>query len=277
MKSASLLRQKDSRIIPRKRFSQNFLVNLRAAKRIVDYLELKSGQKVLEIGPGKGVLTQFLLEQAGRVYGVELDRNLCAYLKEKFKDGENLEVINRDILKFDLHEISDKGEKLKVIGNIPYQITSPILEYLIQNRHLVELAVLTVQKEVAKRICARPGTPEWSPLSIGVQLFSNPEILFTLKPNSFFPAPKVESAVMRVKFFLKPKVEVEFPLFTDIVRAIFSQRRKTILNNLSHNLDLNKDELQAILMEAEIDYKRRGETLNLRELGNLASIIAAIR
>ena len=277
MKSSPSTRQKDSRIFPRKRFSQNFLVNLKASKRIVDYLELKSDEKVLEIGPGKGVLTQFLLEKAKRVYGVELDRNLCKYLEEKFKDKENIVIINQDILKFNLYKIVDKGEKLKVIGNIPYQITTPIFEYLIQNREFIDFATLTVQKEVAKRICAKPGTPDWSPLSIGIQLFSNPEILFTLKPNSFFPAPKVDSAVIRAKFLLKPKVDMEFPFFTDLVKAVFSQRRKTLLNSLSKTLSLNKDELKAILKEAEIDPKRRGETLSLKELGRLAKIISAIR
>ena len=277
MKFSSLPRQKDSRIFPRKRFSQNFLVNLKAAKRIVDYLELKPDEKVLEIGPGKGVLTQFLLEKAKRVYGVEVDRSLFKYLVEEFKDKENLEVINQDILEFNLYKIVDKGERLKVIGNIPYQITTPIFEYLIQNREFIDFAILTVQKEVAKRICAKPGTPDWSPLSIGIQLFSNPEILFTLKPNSFFPAPKVDSAVIRVKFLLKPKVEVEFLFFADLVKAVFSQRRKTLLNSLSKSLDLNKDELQTILKDAEIDSQRRGETLNLKELGKLAKIISAIR
>ncbi len=277
MKSTSLPRKKEPRLFPRKRFSQNFLVNLKAAKRIVDYLELKPDQIALEIGPGKGVLTQFLVEKAKKVYGVELDKDLCAYLKEKFKDRENLEVINQDILRFDLHEIADKKERLKVIGNIPYQITSPILEYLIQSREFIDFAILTVQKEVAKRICAKPGTPDWSSLSIGIQLFSNPEILFTLKPNSFFPAPKVDSTVIRVKFHLKPKVEVELPFFSDLIKAVFSQRRKTLLNSLSRSLDLNKEELQAILKEAEIDSQRRGETLNLRELGKLAKIISALR
>jgi len=277
MKFSSLPRQKDSRIFPRKRFSQNFLVNLKAAKRIVDYLELKPDEKVLEIGPGKGVLTHFLLEKAKRVYGVEVDRSLFKYLVEEFKDKENLEVINQDILEFNLYKIVDKGERLKVIGNIPYQITTPIFEYLIQNREFIDFAILTVQKEVAKRICAKPGTPDWSPLSIGIQLFSNPEILFTLKPNSFFPAPKVDSAVIRVKFLLKPKVEVEFLFFADLVKAVFSQRRKTLLNSLSKSLDLNKDELQTILKDAEIDSQRRGETLNLEELGKLAKIISAIK
>src|SRR3989304_4626672 len=271
MKSSFRPVHKDLKIFPRKRFSQNFLVNLRAAKRIVDYLELKQDDEVLEIGPGKGVLTQILLEKARIVYGVELDRNLCKYLEEKFKDKKNLEGINQDILKFKLKKIT-KEAKLKVIGNIPYQITSPIFEYLIQNREFIDFAILTVQKEVAKRICAKPGTPDWSPLSIGIQLFSNPEILFTLKPNSFYPPPKVDSGVIRLKFLSKPKVEVEFPFFSDLVKAVFSQRRKTLLNSLSKSLDLNKDELQIILKDAEIDSQRRGETLSLKELADLASL-----
>lgn len=269
--------EKNLRIFPRKRFGQHFLVNLKAARRIVDYLDLKPDQKVLEIGPGKGVLTQYLLEKAKKVIGVELDRDLYAYLIEKFKESKSLEVINQDILKTDLKEVVRQQGNLKVIGNIPYQITTPILEYLIQNRQLIDLAVLTVQKEVAQRICARPGTPDWSPLSIGIQLFSNPEILFILRPNSFYPPPKVDSAVIRLKFPSKPKVEVEFPFFSDLVKAVFSQRRKTLLNSLSKSLNLNKDELRAILKEAEIDSKRRGETLSLKELGKLARIISAIR
>jgi 16S rRNA (adenine1518-N6/adenine1519-N6)-dimethyltransferase len=277
MKSSFRPVHKDLKIFPRKRFNQNFLVNLKAAKRIVDYLDLKQNDEVLEIGPGKGVLTHFLLEKAKRVYGVELDRNLCKYLEEKFKDNENLEVINEDILKLDLNKISANRERLKVIGNIPYQITTPIFEYLIQNREFIDFAILTVQKEVAKRICAKPGMPDWSPLSIGIQLFSNPEVLFILKPNSFFPPPKVESAVIRVRFLLRPKVDVEFPFFAHLVKAVFSQRRKTLLNSLSKSLDLNKDELQTILKDAEIDSQRRGETLNLKELGKLAKIISAIR
>jgi 16S rRNA (adenine1518-N6/adenine1519-N6)-dimethyltransferase len=275
MKSFSPSEKKDKKIFPQKRFSQNFLVNLKAARRIVDYLDLSHNEKVLEIGPGKGVLTKFLLEKAKKVYGVELDRNLCKYLKEKFGEKENLEIINQDILKFDLKKVTDKEGSIKVIGNIPYKVTTPILEYLIQNREYIDLAIMTVQKEVAKRICAKPGTSDWSPLSIGIQLFSDPEILFILKPNSFFPPPKVDSAVIRLEFLEKPRVPVEVPFFTDLVKSLFSQRRKNLLNSLGKTLSLNKDELRAILKDAGIDFKRRGETLDLVELGKLAKLISA--
>ncbi len=275
MKSFSPSEKKDKKIYPKKRFSQNFLVNLKAAKRIVDYLDLSYNEKVLEIGPGKGVLTQFLLEKAKKVYGVELDRNLCSYLQEKFKGNENLEIINQDILKFDLKKLTDREGSLKVIGNIPYKVTTPILEYLIQNREYIDFAILTVQKEVAKRICARPGTSDWSPLSIGIQLFSDSEILFILKPNSFFPPPKVDSAVIKLKFFKEPRIEVELPFFFDLVKSIFSQRRKNLLNSLCRTLNLNKDKLKVILQDAGIDFKRRGETLNLEELGKLVKLISA--
>ncbi|MCJ7497064.1 MAG: 16S rRNA (adenine(1518)-N(6)/adenine(1519)-N(6))-dimethyltransferase RsmA [candidate division Zixibacteria bacterium] len=267
--------KKEKSIFPKKRFSQNFLVNLKAARRIVDYLGLSHNEKVLEIGPGKGVLTQFLLEKAKKVYGVELDKNLCSYLQEKFKQNENLEIVNQDILKFDLKKLTDREGSLKVIGNIPYKVTTPILEYLNQNRATIDFAILTVQKEVAKRICAKPGTPDWSPLSIGIQLFSDPEILFILKPNSFFPPPKVDSAVIKLKFFKEPRIEIELPFFFDLVKSLFSQRRKNLLNSLSRTLNLNKDKLKVILKDEGIDFKRRGETLNLEELGKLVELISA--
>lgn len=272
MKSSSS-EKKEPEIFPRKKFSQHFLINLKAAKMIVDYLDLKSGQRVLEIGPGKGVLTKYLLEKKAKVFGVELDRDLCKYLQEKFRDDENLKVINQDILKFDSKKLAEKEGNLKVIGNLPYQITSPILEYLIQNREVIDLAILTVQKEVAKRICAKPDTSDWSPLSIGVQIFSTPEILFNLKPNSFFPPPKVDSAVIRLEFLEKPRVPVELPFFTGLVKSLFTQRRKNILNSLSRSLGLNKDKVKAILEEVKIEPQSRAEVLSLEELSNLVSLI----
>jgi 16S rRNA (adenine1518-N6/adenine1519-N6)-dimethyltransferase len=273
MKSSSS-EKKELKIFPRKRFSQNFLINLKAAKRIVDYLDLKPGQKVLEIGPGKGVLTKYLLEKKAEVFGVELDRDLCKYLQEEFRDNENLKVINQDILKFDLKKLAEKEGNIKVIGNLPYQITSPILEYLIRNREMIDLSILTVQKEVAKRICAKPDTSDWSPLSIGVQLFSNPEILFSLKPNSFYPAPKVDSAVLRLKFLPIPKVEVKLPFFSNFVKTLFSSRRKNLLNSLSKALNWDKKKVKTLLGKSGIEEKRRAETLSLEELAGLYRLIS---
>lgn len=271
---ASSSEKKGLKIYPRKRFSQNFLVNLKAARRIVDFLNLKPGQKVLEIGPGKGVLTKYLLEKKSKVFGVELDRDLCKYLQEEFSDNEKLKVINQDILKFDLEKLAEKEGNLKVIGNLPYQITSPILEYLIQNREVIDSAILTVQREVAKRICAKPGTSDWSALSIGVQLFSNPEILFVLKPNSFHPAPKVDSAVLRLEFFRVPKVKVELPFFSNLVKALFSSRRKNLLNSLSKALNWDKTKVKTLLGKIGIEEKRRAETLSLEELAGLSRLVS---
>lgn len=270
MMSFSQLEKKGSKIYPKKRFSQHFLTNLKAARRIVEYLDLKPGQKVLEIGPGKGVLTKYLLEKEAKVYGVEVDSNLCRYLEERFKGDENLELINQNILRFDLKKIVSEKGGIKVIGNLPYQITSPILEYLIRNREFIDIAILTVQKEVAKRICAKPGSSDWSPLSIGIQLFSIPEILFILRPNSFHPPPKVYSAVLRIKFLPDPKVDVEFPFFSNFVKAIFSSRRKNLLNSLSIALSQDKKRAKAILEEAEIEDEKRAESLSLEELARLA-------
>src|SRR5574341_129676 len=162
-----------SKFRPKKRFSQNFLVNLHAAERIVDSLNLTREDIVLEIGAGKGVLTQFLIEKAKKVLAVELDRNLVAALREKFLQAENLEIIPSDILKLKLTDYLLPNQKIKIIGNLPYQITSPILEWLVNQREFIELTVVTVQKEVAKRICTRPGTREWSPISIFCQVYTD--------------------------------------------------------------------------------------------------------
>ncbi|MDH4222608.1 MAG: 16S rRNA (adenine(1518)-N(6)/adenine(1519)-N(6))-dimethyltransferase RsmA [candidate division Zixibacteria bacterium] len=274
MSSYSLSQKKESRVFPKKWFSQNFLTNLKAAKRIVDYLDLRPGQNVLEIGPGKGVLTKYLLEKKAKVFGVELDRNLCRFLQEEFKEEGNLEIINQDILKFNLKKIAVKGGTLKVIGNIPYKITTPILEYLIQNRELLDFAILTMQKEVAKRICANPGTPDWSPLSIGIQLYSDPEILFMLKPNSFHPPPHVYSAVLRLDFLPEPRERVEPSFFSNFIKALFSTRRKNLLNSLSKSIDWDKEKVKNLLEKAGIENNRRAETLSLEELARLIRLIS---
>ncbi|MGB2697856.1 MAG: 16S rRNA (adenine(1518)-N(6)/adenine(1519)-N(6))-dimethyltransferase RsmA, partial [Candidatus Zixiibacteriota bacterium] len=183
------------KIKPRKSLSQNFLINDNAAKRIVDSLNLRRSEAVLEIGPGLGALTKYLIEKSGRVIGVEIDRDICNFLKRSSPSSKNLEIINQDFLKIDFKRVILPDRKIKIIGNLPYQITSPVLKVLVENRERIKMAVLMVQKEVAQRICGKPGTKSWSPLSIGIQLYSDPKILFKLKPSSFKPSPKVESAV----------------------------------------------------------------------------------
>jgi len=256
---------------PKKSLSQNFLINDRAARRIAESLDLKKDDLVLEIGAGKGALTKHLLEKAKKIIAVEIDKTLCAYLKENFGHRENLEVINQDILKVNFKDLIPSKSSCKVVGNLPYQITSPILSLLIKNKEFIPQSVLMVQKEVAMRICSVPGDRDWSPLSIAIQLYSDVKILFRLKPTSFFPRPKVDSSVIRIVFLPEPKVSVpNEDLFFKVVRSAFGQRRKTMLNSLSSNLDLPKKEIDLILNKMNIDPQRRAETLSLSELANLS-------
>jgi 16S rRNA (adenine1518-N6/adenine1519-N6)-dimethyltransferase len=259
---------------PKKSLSQNFLINDRAAKRIVDSLNIQEGDTILEIGAGKGALTKYLLSQAKKVIAVELDKELCQYLKQRFFEKRNLVLINKDILKIDLENLTDPKSHLKVIGNLPYQITSPVLSLLLENRKLIPLSVLMVQKEVAKRICAQPKSKDWSPLSVKVQLYSEVKTLFHLKPTSFFPPPKVESSVIKIVFLKRPKVPIaDENFFFSVVRSAFGQRRKIILNPLSANFGLPKKEMELILNKVKIDPKRRPETLSLQEFADLSSAL----
>jgi len=259
---------------PKKSLSQNFLVNDRAAKRIVDSLDLKEDEIVLEIGAGKGALTRYLLEKAKKVIAVEIDKRLCQYLEQRFLEKDNLVLINQDILKIEFEKLAGQETHLKVIGNIPYQITSPLISLLLENRKLIPLSVLMVQKEVAKRICAKPKSKDWSPLSIAVQLHSEVKTLFHLKPTSFFPPPKVESSVIKILFSQSPRVLIgDENFFLSVVRGAFGQRRKTILNSLSANFNLPKREVELILDKVQIDPKRRAESLSIQEFADLSKAL----
>ena len=257
---------------PKKSLSQNFLTNDKAARRIVESLDLKKGDTVLEIGAGKGALTKHLLDKAKGVYAVEIDKRLCSYLQRRFGNKKNLKLINKDILKINFRDLIGPGSFCKVVGNLPYQITSPVLSLLLENKESITLCVLMVQKEVALRICASPGNKDWSPLSIAVQLYSDVEILFHLKPGSFFPPPKVDSSVIQIAFLSEPRVRVpDEKLFFKVVRSAFGQRRKMLINSLATNLDLLKKEIEVILNKIDIDPRRRAETLSLNEFATLSS------
>lgn len=259
---------------PKKRLSQNFLVNDRAARRIVDALSPEKTDVVLEIGSGSGALTRHLLNRAKKVLAIEIDKQLCSNLKEKFANHQNLTIINADILKLDLDSVIKPDHSCKVVGNLPYQITSPILSFLLQNKGLIDLCVLMVQKEFALRLSSAPGSKDWSPLSVAIQLYADVGILFHLKPGSFFPQPRVNSSVVKITFLPHPTVQLEDEKwFLRVVRAAFGQRRKILLNSLAANLSLPKDKIEFILNRVEIDPKRRAETLGLKEFAVLSSAL----
>ena len=259
---------------PKKSLSQNFLINDRAARRIVDSLNIQADDTVLEIGAGKGALTKHLLKKAKKVIAVEIDQRLCRHLEQTFPERENLFLVNKDVLKIDWERLADQEGHFRVIANLPYQITSPVLSLLLENRKSIPISVLMVQKEVAKRICAQPGSKDWSPLSVTVQLYSEVKTLFSLKPTSFFPPPQVESSVIEIEFLRRPNILVsDEGLFFSVIRSTFGQRRKMILNSLSASLNLPKRELEFIFSKVSLDPKRRPETLSIREFADLSSAL----
>ncbi len=259
------------RFQPKKSLGQNFLIDKNIQNKIAESLEIGQDDTVLEIGPGEGAITGLLCRKAAKVFAVEIDRNLCALLTSKFATVQNLSVINADILKFDLRSLPP-GNKLKVIGNIPYYITSPIVEHLLLYRGKIEDIYLTVQKEFAHRMAADPGSKAYGSFSCFVQYYTEPEILFLIKRNSFHPAPKVDSCFMRLKLRQEPAVKVknEAMLFK-IIRIAFQQRRKTMKNGLEELIP--ERNLEEFFRQYDIDPRIRAEDLSLQDFANLVNLL----
>lgn len=253
-----------------KRLGQNFLIDENIVAGIVAAARLKPEDTVLEIGPGIGTLTQGLAEAGASVVAVELDRRLLEVLAKTLEGYDNIRIIQGDILEIDItREIS--VEKFKVVANLPYYITTPIIMSLLEQRLPIELLVTMVQKEVAERMVAAPGGKDYGALSIAVQYYTEPQIIFKVPPASFIPAPAVESAVIRCTVRERPPVELRNErLFFRLVKAAFAQRRKTLSNTLKAAGIVAKD-VETILAKAEIDGTRRGETLTIAEFAALAN------
>ncbi len=263
---------------PKKSLGQNFLIDKNIQNKIIASIDLSLADTVLEIGAGEGAITGFLCQQAAKVFAVEIDRNLCALLTTKFATTQNLSVINADFLKFDLRSLPSRqaglppGSKLKVIGNIPYYITSPIVEHLLFYCDRIQDIYLTVQKEFAQRMVAPPGSKVYGSFSCFVQYYTEPEILFLIKKNSFHPPPKVDSCFLRLKLREEPAIKVknEQVLFK-IIRTSFQQRRKTLKNSLEELIPADK--LNKFFREYDLNPKIRPEDLSLQDFANLANLI----
>lgn len=257
---------KEKQVKPIKRFGQNYLIDRNIINKIISRFSPKPNDIVLEIGPGQGALTGRLNELLSSYYAVEIDKRVIDTLSASYP---NLKLINRDFLEFDLAVLNLKeGEKLRVIGNIPYNITSPILFKLIENRNIIADAMLMTQYEVAKRLTARPATKEYGILSVLLDLFTETELCFKISPNVFFPKPKVWSAVVHIKFRQELSAEIDPALFIKIVKASFGNRRKTLKNSLSNSIFAGQN-----LSAANNLLTRRAEELSTEDFIYLTRII----
>ena len=269
-----------------KKFGQNFLIDPHVLEKIVDAADIGKDDLVLEIGPGIGTVTQYLCEAARQVIAVEIDRKLIKILKDTLSAYDNVEVINEDILKVDiaaLVEEKNNGKPIKVVSNLPYYITTPIIMTLLEKRVPVTDMTLMMQEEVARRMQAAPGNKDYGALSLAVQYYSVPYIAAFVPQNCFMPRPNVGSAVVNLKCHKKPPVEVmDEVLMFKLIKASFAQRRKTLQNGLTNSaeLDFTKEEItEAILkMQKLLGMKQnpliRGETLTLKEFACLSDILS---
>lgn len=261
---------------PRKSLGQNFLIDKNIQAKIIRGCNLRKEDIVLEIGPGRGELTQYLLKQAAKVIAVEIDKNLYQALKEKFSSFKNLELLNTDILKLDLSGLLPRtgAGKLKVIANIPYYISSPIITHLLRHSESVGEIYLTLQKEFAERLTAHPGGKDYGALSCFAQFYTRPKALFTISSGAFWPRPKVDSCFVRLETLDEPSVKVKNEqLFFKIIRAGFNQRRKLLKNNLSRIFP--QPQAAGCIDKLGLDENVRAEDLSLSDFAKIADYFTA--
>ncbi len=268
-------------ISPKRRLGQNFLIDKSILNKIVEIADLEKEDVVVEIGAGWGNLSSSLAKKAKQVYAVEIDRGIFSILEEKLAGFKNIITINKDALKFDFQSISlGCGKKIKVVANLPYRISTPIIFNLLDCRECIDSMILMVQKEVGRRITARPGTKDYGVLAVLVQIYCDTSIEIAVPGTAFHPRPKVESAVVKFKMLDRPRISVQDEkYFKKVVKAAFSKRRKTLSNALkgSSFLDLLPNDISSALSFLGIDGKRRGETLSLDEFGRLSNGLQQIK
>lgn len=260
-----------------KKLGQNFLIDSHVLDKIIKASGITKEDCVLEIGPGIGTMTQYLAEQARHVVAVEIDKNLIPILEETLKGYDNITIINKDILKTDIHELVDtynQGIPIKVAANLPYYITTPIIMELFESQVPIDNLTVMVQKEVADRMQAKPGTKDYGALSLAVQYYANPYIAANVPPNCFIPRPNVGSAVIRLTRHQTPPVEVSEPrLMFALIRASFNQRRKTLQNSLNNSSEIpfSKEFIAAAIESLGLPAAVRGEKLSLEEFAKLSN------
>ncbi len=266
-----------------KKFGQNFLIDTHVLDKIIRAAEIGSNDCVLEIGPGIGTMTQYLACAAKKVIAVEIDRALIPILEDTLDGFDNVRVINEDVLKVDIAELAEKengGKPIKVVANLPYYITTPIIMGLFENHVPLKSITVMVQKEVADRMQVGPGTKDYGALSLAVQYYAKPYIVANVPPNCFMPRPKVGSAVIRLERYEEPPVRVrDEKLMFRIIRASFNQRRKTLVNGLNNSPELNftKEQIGEAVTRLGRGVSVRGEALSLQEFAQLADIFSEIQ
>lgn len=259
-----------------KRFGQNFLIDPHVLERIIFEAGITKDDFVLEIGPGIGTMTQYLAEAAREVTAVEVDHTLIPILEDTLKEWDNVTVIQGDILKTDIYSLvqeKNQGKPVKIVANLPYYITTPIIMGIFESDVPVESITIMVQKEVAQRMQAGPGTKDYGALSLAVQYYSSPEIVANVPPNCFMPRPNVGSAVIRLQKFQLPPVRVKDERFMfSLIRASFNQRRKTLANSIKNSpeFSLTREEVEKALEDCKIPVNIRGEALTLKQFANLS-------
>ena len=266
-----------------KKFGQNFLIDTHVLDKIIGSAEITKDDVVLEIGPGIGTMTQYLACAAKKVIAGEIDTALIPILEDTLSEYENVRVINHDVLKVDIAKLAEEengGKPIKVVANLPYYITTPIIMGLFENHVPIKSITVMVQKEVADRMQVGPGTKDYGALSLAVQYYAKPYIVANVPPNCFMPRPKVGSAVIRLERYENPPVTVEDEkLMFRLIRASFNQRRKTLANGLKNSpeLDYTKEEIEAAIEALGRGASIRGEALTLEEFAKLADLLSECR
>lgn len=262
-----------------KRYGQNFLVDSNILEKIVDAAGITKDDMVLEIGPGIGTLTQYLCESAGKVIAVEIDRQMIPVLEYTLADYDNVKIINDDVLKVDIAKLvaeENGGKPVKVVANLPYYITTPIIMGLLETDVPIESITVMIQKEVAARMQEGPGSKDYGALSLAVAYYSKAEVKMIVSPNCFIPRPNVDSAVIRLDKYANPPISVNNPqkMFR-IIKGAFEQRRKTLTNALSHSsaYSIDKEKVEEALIKMGKNANIRGEELKLEEFAQLADIL----